>query len=51
MCPKGGVTIARQHQLGDEGGEVSILRTEADLEGLYALISRNQSPRKLSKTA
>ena len=51
LCPKGGITIARQHQLGDLGGEVSILRSEADLEGLYAIVAQAQLPRKLSNTA
>jgi hypothetical protein len=35
VCPKGGVTVTRQHQLCDEGREVSILRSKADLEALY----------------
>lgn len=39
MCPKAGVTVMRQHQLGEQGREVSILRSKADLEGLYALLS------------
>jgi hypothetical protein len=38
MCPKGGVTVMRQHQLCEQGAEVSIIRSEADLEGLYALV-------------
>ena len=51
LCPKASVTIARQQQLGNVGGEVSIIRSEADLEGLYSLIAATQSPRKLSTTA
>jgi hypothetical protein len=51
LCPKAGVTIARQHQLGDLGGEVSILRSEADLEDVYTLISASQSARKVSDIA
>jgi hypothetical protein len=51
MCPKGGVTIARQHQLCEAGGEVSILRSEAELDGLYALIADQQTRGKLPKSA
>ncbi len=35
LCPKAGVTISTQHQLGATGREVSIIRSEADLEQLY----------------
>ena len=39
MCPKGGVTVATQQQLGREPAEVSIVRSESDLEALYADLS------------
>ena len=39
MCPKGGVTVATQQQLGHEPAQVSIIRSEADLEALYSSLS------------
>lgn len=40
LCPKGGVTVSTQHQLATAGSEVSIVRSEADLEQLYTQISQ-----------
>jgi hypothetical protein len=51
MCPKGGITIARQQQLCEAGGEVSIIRSEADLDGLYTLIADQQIRASLAKSA
>ncbi len=39
MCPKGGITVATQHQLGQTPPEVSIIRSSADLEALYQQLS------------
>jgi len=39
MCPKNGVTIATQQQLSRKPAEVSIIRSEADLEMLYQQLS------------
>lgn len=39
LCPKGGITVTSQHQLGTAGKELSIVRSEADLEQLYHRIS------------
>jgi predicted metal-binding protein len=39
MCPKDGITIATQKQLGREPAEVSIVYSEGDLEALYAQLS------------
>ncbi len=39
MCPKGAITVATQDQLGRSPAEVSIVRSEADLEVLYELLS------------
>lgn len=39
MCPKNGITIATQQQLGREPAEVSIIRSEEDLEALYRQLS------------
>ncbi len=39
MCPKDGITIATQQQLGRRPADVSIIRSEADLELLYAQLS------------
>lgn len=44
MCPKGGLTVSTQHQLGNASGPVSILRSEADLESFYVSICRSQIP-------
>ena len=41
MCPKGGITVATQQQLGHSPAQVSIIRSEADLEALYANLSGN----------
>jgi predicted metal-binding protein len=41
MCPKGGITVATQQQLGQSPAQVSIVRSEADLEALYANLSGN----------
>ena len=41
MCPKGGVTVATQQQLGQRPPQVSIIWSEADLEALYASLSGN----------
>ena len=41
MCPKGGITVATQQQLGHSPAQVSIVRSEADLEALYASLSGN----------
>ena len=40
LCPKGGITISTQHQIGEAGREVSIVRSEADLEQLYSQVSQ-----------
>ncbi len=39
MCPKGGVTVSTQQQLGHEPAQVSIIRSEVDLEALYRQMS------------
>lgn len=41
MCPKNAATVATQEQLGRSPAEVSIIRTEADLDALYAQLIRH----------
>jgi hypothetical protein len=43
MCPKGAITVATQQQLGSNPAQVSIVRSEADLEALYASLSSHSA--------